>query len=52
MHAASRFTFDGRPKPYLRLGFAPLDEQEIARAVTLLAGALPRRRVPTARERG
>jgi GntR family transcriptional regulator/MocR family aminotransferase len=37
-----RFRFDGREAPFLRLGFAALDEREIALAVTRLAAAMPR----------
>jgi GntR family transcriptional regulator / MocR family aminotransferase len=38
----SRFAFDRRPRPYLRLGFARLDEAELRLAVERLASALPR----------
>ncbi|MFL5274459.1 MAG: PLP-dependent aminotransferase family protein, partial [Anaeromyxobacteraceae bacterium] len=38
------FAFDGRPRPYLRLGFARHDERELAQAVRLLAEAIPERR--------
>jgi GntR family transcriptional regulator / MocR family aminotransferase len=35
------FTFDGRDEPYVRLGFASLNETEIAEAVVRMAAALP-----------
>lgn len=35
------FAFDGKSKPFLRLGFAQLDETEVVRAVKLLAQAFP-----------
>ncbi len=38
---ARRFTFDGRPRPYLRLGFASVDERTFARAVRRMTEALP-----------
>jgi hypothetical protein len=34
------FTFDGRPTPHLRLGFARHDEDELHEAVTRLAAGL------------
>ncbi len=37
----SDFTFDGRDEPYVRLGFASLNETEIAEAVVRMAAALP-----------
>jgi GntR family transcriptional regulator/MocR family aminotransferase len=37
-----RFRFDGREGPFLRLGFAALNEGEIAVAVTRLAATMPR----------
>lgn len=42
VHTARRFAHDGRPRPFLRVGFAQLTEAEIARAVATLAEALPR----------
>jgi GntR family transcriptional regulator/MocR family aminotransferase len=36
------FAFDGRTKPFLRLGFAQHDEAELAKAVAILARVLPR----------
>ena len=44
------FAFDGRTKPFLRLGFAQHDEAELAKAVAILARVLPRakRRRPRA----
>ncbi len=38
---AKRFTFDGRPRSFLRLGFASLTEPEIAEAVKRMKRALP-----------
>jgi len=35
------FAFDGKTRPFLRLGFAQLDETELPRAVRLLASAFP-----------
>ncbi|WP_437308781.1 PLP-dependent aminotransferase family protein [Sorangium sp. So ce388] len=35
-----RYAFDGRKRPFLRLGFAALDEEEIREAVERMAGAL------------
>jgi GntR family transcriptional regulator / MocR family aminotransferase len=40
VHPAQQFAFDRRPRAYLRLGFAALDESELARAVDRLARAL------------
>ncbi|MDP8999871.1 MAG: PLP-dependent aminotransferase family protein [Myxococcota bacterium] len=37
--AGERLTFDGRPIPFARIGFAPLDEDEVREAVTRLARA-------------
>jgi GntR family transcriptional regulator/MocR family aminotransferase len=37
------FFLDGRPRPYVRLGFARWDERELAAAVEDLAAALPAR---------
>jgi GntR family transcriptional regulator / MocR family aminotransferase len=37
------FAFDGRARPYLRLGFARHDERELVEAVRRLADALPAR---------
>jgi GntR family transcriptional regulator/MocR family aminotransferase len=34
------FAFDGKPRPAVRLGFAPLTEPDIERAVEKMAGAL------------
>lgn len=36
------FTFDSRDEPYVRLGFASLNDTEIAEAVVRMAAALPR----------
>lgn len=37
IRSARSFAFDGRPRPYVRIGFAALDERELADAVKLLA---------------
>ncbi|MBA3544912.1 MAG: PLP-dependent aminotransferase family protein, partial [Nannocystis sp.] len=37
---AKRFAFDGRRRPFLRLGFAALTEREIREAVRRMALAL------------
>jgi len=37
---ASRFAFDGRPRPWLRLGFAALDERELDEGVKRMAATL------------
>lgn len=37
---ARRFAYDGRRRPYVRLGFAALDEREIKEAVKRIAAAL------------
>lgn len=36
------FTFDRKPRPFARLGYGPLDERELTRAVQTLRDALPR----------
>ena len=36
---ARYFAFDARPRPFVRLGFAALDERELTEAVKLLAQA-------------
>jgi GntR family transcriptional regulator/MocR family aminotransferase len=41
---AAAYTFDGRPRPYLRLGFASLSSQELRDGVRRLAAACPSRR--------
>jgi len=41
---AAAFTFDGRPAPYMRLGFASLNSQELREGVRRLAAACPSRR--------
>lgn len=38
---AKRFAFDGRARPLARLGFASLDEAEIAEAIRRLSAAMP-----------
>jgi GntR family transcriptional regulator / MocR family aminotransferase len=35
-----RFSFDGRRRPFVRLGFAALDEEELGEAVKRMAAAL------------
>jgi GntR family transcriptional regulator/MocR family aminotransferase len=40
------FFFDGRPRPFLRLGFARLSERELDQATELLARSLPRKVAP------
>jgi GntR family transcriptional regulator/MocR family aminotransferase len=40
---ARAFTFDGRPAPYMRLGFAALNSQELRDGVRRLAAACPSR---------
>jgi DNA-binding transcriptional MocR family regulator len=37
----SAFTFDGRPSPHLRLGFAVANERELTQAVGILARTAP-----------
>jgi GntR family transcriptional regulator/MocR family aminotransferase len=37
IRTARSFAFDGRPRPFVRIGFAALDERELADAVRLLA---------------
>jgi GntR family transcriptional regulator/MocR family aminotransferase len=39
-YSARRFALDGRPRPFIRLGFASLDERELREAVRRLAAAL------------
>jgi GntR family transcriptional regulator/MocR family aminotransferase len=39
VHDARRFTFDGRARPFLRVGFAPLGEKAIEEGVRRLARA-------------
>jgi GntR family transcriptional regulator/MocR family aminotransferase len=40
IQSARRFAFDGKPHPYLRLGFAACNERELGEAVRRLAVAL------------
>jgi len=42
IHTAKRFAFDGRARPYLRLGFAAESEARIRTAIERLAEAVPR----------
>jgi GntR family transcriptional regulator/MocR family aminotransferase len=43
---ASRFTFDGDSRPWMRLGFAACDEAELAEAVRRLREVYLPRRLP------
>jgi GntR family transcriptional regulator/MocR family aminotransferase len=47
--AGERFAFDERPMPFVRFGFAPLDDEELAEAVRRLARGFPRRALAGAR---
>jgi GntR family transcriptional regulator/MocR family aminotransferase len=40
----SRFTFDGKPRDFVRLGFGACTERELADAARRMAATLPRRR--------
>ncbi|MEZ4408604.1 MAG: PLP-dependent aminotransferase family protein [Polyangiales bacterium] len=40
LHTGRRFSFDGRPRPYLRLGYASLSERSIAEAARRMARCL------------
>jgi GntR family transcriptional regulator / MocR family aminotransferase len=44
---AAAYTLDGRPQPFVRLGFASLDASELREGVRRLAAALPRRPAAT-----
>jgi GntR family transcriptional regulator / MocR family aminotransferase len=50
LQPARSFAFDGKSRPFLRLGFAQHDEKEVREAVRRMALALPRR--ATSRSRG
>jgi len=39
-YTGRRYAFDGRPRPFVRLGFAWLDERELAEAVRRMASAV------------
>lgn len=41
LQSSARFAFDEKPRPFLRLGFALLDERELARAVAVLREVFP-----------
>lgn len=41
LQSSARFAFDGKPRPFLRLGFAQLDERELVRAVAVLREVFP-----------
>lgn len=43
LQSGRRFAFDGKSRPYLRIGFAQHDEHEAREAVRRLVTALPRR---------
>lgn len=43
LHTGRRFALDGRARPFLRLGYAPLDPDELDEAVRRLARCLPPR---------
>ena len=45
---AAAYTLDGRPQPFVRLGFASLNGAEIREGVRRLAAAMPRRAAATA----
>lgn len=45
------FTLDGRPQPFMRLGFAPLNVEELQEGVRRLAAACPVRQQKHGRER-
>jgi len=40
VQTARRFTFDGKPRAAMRLGYAPLDPTQLDRAISILAGCL------------
>jgi GntR family transcriptional regulator/MocR family aminotransferase len=42
LYPARRFAFDGQARPFLRLGFAALDEKQLADAVRRLRSTMPR----------
>lgn len=48
VHAARRYAFDGRSRPFLRMCFASLNEREIREAITRLAASRPRATRPRA----
>lgn len=39
---AREFAFDGKPRPFVRLGFAAMTEQELQEAIRRMARSLPR----------
>ena len=41
IYPGRRFAFDGRSRPYVRLGFASLNERELREAVRRMASAMP-----------
>jgi GntR family transcriptional regulator/MocR family aminotransferase len=40
IHTARKYSFDGRPRPFFRLGFAALNEEEMREALRRLRKAL------------
>jgi GntR family transcriptional regulator/MocR family aminotransferase len=46
---AAAYTLDGRPQPFVRLGFASLNGKELQEGVRRMAAALPRARVTASR---
>ena len=44
-----QFTFDGRPAPFARLGFAALDKSTLTEAIKRLTESLPQRKRPNKR---
>lgn len=42
LHTARRFSYDEKVRPFFRLGFAPVDNQEIELAIRKMAKTLPR----------
>jgi GntR family transcriptional regulator/MocR family aminotransferase len=51
LQPGSSFSFDGKPRPYLRLGFAQHTDREAREAVKRLAAAMPKRQQSTSRSR-
>jgi GntR family transcriptional regulator/MocR family aminotransferase len=46
---AAAYTLDGRPQPFVRLGFASLNGKELQEGVRRMAAALPRARATASR---
>ncbi|AKV03040.1 Transcriptional regulator, GntR family domain / Aspartate aminotransferase [Labilithrix luteola] len=51
LQGAKRFAFDGKPRPFLRVGFAQHDEREAREAVRRMVNALPSRATERSRAR-